>query len=550
MILKTQTKIVSFVFVILSCIAVCSGEDKETVTLSPAIKTVHTDQSRGLEKQEKTILILIETQFIADGTPVSAELIPVHHKTVSVIREQSVLQNNHARISLTIPKTLDAGYYQFRIFAGSSQNPIACHSDQTYQILQTGKRIFYVSSTDGNDTNDGLSPQKPIKTLQKASEIELKPGESLLFKAGDIWIGESLFPKGTGTDDAPITITSYNEGPKPRIIPGIGQQIYGIRLVNMSGYRIIGLEISNCYGGVVVWTENTYNHRFLWIENCFFHDITGKDTGFCVAFYKNLPPDLLYGTGVMIAGSDAVGGSTLFSDITITKCDFDRCDVGIELLPRDHDKSGIWDQHRHETVTCDAYRRITIRDCKIIRSYRTGGVMLYCVHGGVAEDLLIDQTGYQEVGMFWGVAAFQCARVSDFLIQKCTFSNTIKGKSPDGQGFDFEADCHRIILKDSRIIGNDGPAILFFGGTWKGTNEDNIIDGCFLKDNNRMREFYNNTFAVMYPKNSGVVRNTTIHLYEEEQGFYCNPLIFESSNRVYGPSGKSKFGDETTEKLK
>jgi hypothetical protein len=286
----------------------------------------------------------------------------------------------------------------------------------------------------------------------------------------------------------------------------------------------------------------------LWIENCFFHDITGKDTGFCVAFYKNLPPDLLYGTGVMIAGSDAFGGSTLFSDITITKCDFDRCDVGIELLPRDHDKSGIWDQHRHETVTCDAYRHITIRNCKIIRSYRTGGVMLYCVRGGVAEHLLIDQTGYQEVGMFWGVAAFQCARVSDFLIQKCTFSNTIKGKSPDGQGIDFEADCHRIVLKDSRIINNDGPAILFFGGTWKGTNENNIIDGCFLKDNNRMREFYNNTFAVMHPENSGVVRNTTIYLYEEEQGFYCNPLKFEASNRVYGPSGKSKFGDEITGK--
>ncbi|MDR0335470.1 MAG: hypothetical protein LBI18_00085 [Planctomycetaceae bacterium] len=538
-----QTKIILLLIVALSCVVMCSGEDKE-ISASPIIKKVYTDTSRGLEKQEKNILVSIETQFITDDTPIIVELVPINNKTVSIIRQQSVLQNNHAQISLPIPKTLDVGHYQFHIVAGSLQNPIASHSDQTYQVLRSGKRIFYISSTDGNDANDGLSAQKPIKTLQKASEIELMPGESLLLKAGDIWTGESLFPKGTGTEENPITITSYNEGPKPRIVPGIGQQMYGIRLVNISGYRIIGLEISNCYGGIVAWTENTYNHRFLWIENCFFHDITGKDTGFCVAFYKNLPPDLLYGTGIMIAGSDAVGGSTLFSDITITKCDFDCCDVGIELLPRDHDQSGIWDQHRHDIVTCEAYRRVTIRHCNILRSYRTGGVMLYCVRDGVAEHLLIDQTGYQEVGMFWGVAAFQCARVSDFVIQKCTFSNTIKGKSPDGQGFDFEADCHRILLKDSCIVGNDGPAILFFGGTWKGTNEDNVIDGCFLKNNNRTREFYNNTFAVMHPDNSGVVRNTTIHLCEDEQGFYCHPLKFEASNRVYGPSGNSKFGND------
>lgn len=286
MILKIQTKIVSLIFVLFSCIVMCSGEDKEMVTLSPVIKKVHTDSSRGLEKQEKNVLILIETQFIPDKTPIIAELIPVNNKTVSVIREQSVLQNNHARISVTIPKTLDAGYYQFHIFAGSPQNPIASHSDQTYQVLKTGKRIFYVSSTDGNDANDGLSPQKPIKTLRKASEIELKPGESLLLKAGDSWIGESLFPKGTGTEDAPITITSYNEGPKPRIIPGIGQQIYGIRLVNISGYRIIDLEISNCYGGVVVWTENTYNHRLLWIENCFFPRHYRKGYGILCRFLQ------------------------------------------------------------------------------------------------------------------------------------------------------------------------------------------------------------------------------------------------------------------------
>jgi hypothetical protein len=51
--------------------------------------------------------------------------------------------------------------------------------------------------------------------------------------------------------------------------------------------------------------------------------------------------------------------------------------------------------------------------------------------------MIINETGYEGIGMWWGVAAFQCARVHNYLVENCTFSNTIKGKSPDGQGFDF-----------------------------------------------------------------------------------------------------------------
>ena len=47
--------------------------------------------------------------------------------------------------------------------------------------------------------------------------------------------------------------------------------------MNDAGYKIKGLEVSDCYGGIVVWEENTYNHEYIWIEDCYFHDITDKD---------------------------------------------------------------------------------------------------------------------------------------------------------------------------------------------------------------------------------------------------------------------------------
>ena len=49
--------------------------------------------------------------------------------------------------------------------------------------LSTGT-VYYVSAT-GDDKNDGLSPETPIKSLAKASMLPLKPGDSVLFKKGD-----------------------------------------------------------------------------------------------------------------------------------------------------------------------------------------------------------------------------------------------------------------------------------------------------------------------------------------------------------------------------
>ena len=408
----------------------------------------------------------------------------------------------------------------------------------------SGHKTYYISSSAGDDENDGLCPETPFRSLRRASELLLQPGESLLFKSGDVWTGESLYPKGSGTEKLPITVSSYGEGKRPRIAPGIGKKIYGIRIVNADGYRVTNIEICDCYGGLVVWTENTYRHRYLWVENCFFHDITGKDTDFCCSVRKSMPPDLLYGTGVSICGSDAYGGRNLFSDITITDCNFDRCDVGIEVIGRDHDETGRWIEHGHSKITAEAFKNVNIRRCNVYRSYRTGGVMLYCITGGVSEEVLVDQTGYRGVGMWWGVAAFQVARVSDYLIRNCTFSNTVKGESPDGQGFDFEADNHNVTVRNCKFLYNEGPAVLFYGDSWPGENDGNVVEDCLMEGNNPSRYYGNVVIAVGKPMNRGIIRNCEIHLLNDSQDYSCGPIVFAASNRVYDTSGKLVCGKD------
>lgn len=80
-----------------------------------------------------------------------------------------------------------------------------------------------------------------------------------------------------------------------------------------------------------------------------------------------------------------------------------------------------------------------------------------------------------------GVAGFQVSRVSDSLIENCTFSNTIKGSSPDGQGFDFESDNQNVTVRKCRFLNNDAAGLLCFGGTWPGANAGNVVMIAILK---------------------------------------------------------------------
>src|SRR5690554_1908842 len=52
--------------------------------------------------------------------------------------------------------------------------------------------VYYVSE-DGDDLNNGLTSDKAIKTLSRASELELKAGDSVLFKKGDSFEGTLVY---------------------------------------------------------------------------------------------------------------------------------------------------------------------------------------------------------------------------------------------------------------------------------------------------------------------------------------------------------------------
>src|SRR5882724_12812376 len=55
------------------------------------------------------------------------------------------------------------------------------------------KRIIYVSSSTGSDSNNGLSPNAAVATIAKGlSRIRNRSADWLLLKAGDTWLNQQF----------------------------------------------------------------------------------------------------------------------------------------------------------------------------------------------------------------------------------------------------------------------------------------------------------------------------------------------------------------------
>lgn len=79
--------------------------------------------------------------------------------------------------------------------------------------------VYYVDATNGNDSNNGLSDSTAWQTINKVSQSLFSPGDSILFKRGEVWReSKGLVITGyDGTSDARITFGAYGSGPKPVI---------------------------------------------------------------------------------------------------------------------------------------------------------------------------------------------------------------------------------------------------------------------------------------------------------------------------------------------
>lgn len=150
---------------------------------------------------------------------------------------------------------------------------------------------YYVDATNGNDEWPGTLKEPnesmtngPWATLSRVTRIaSLNPGDSVLFKRGETWIGERLFITSSGTENLPITIGAYGEGADP-IFDGNGTTNRGITLGKYDSEIIVvhyvkvgNIELTNytAHGLTAVKSTTTMHGP----SNCTIHNIYSHHNG-------------------------------------------------------------------------------------------------------------------------------------------------------------------------------------------------------------------------------------------------------------------------------
>ncbi len=77
------------------------------------------------------------------------------------------------------------------------------------QPARAANTTYYVSMSDGADSNNGLTTGAPFKTIAKVNALNLQQGDKVLFKCGDVWRSEMLMVTKSGASGNPITYGSY-----------------------------------------------------------------------------------------------------------------------------------------------------------------------------------------------------------------------------------------------------------------------------------------------------------------------------------------------------
>lgn len=193
-------------------------------------------------------------------------------------------------------------------FMFTSENSLATESI----IKLHAGTCYYVDSNKGNDSNSGTSPDYAWKSLNKVSSHTFLPGDRILLHSDSIWNGEWLWPKGSGSLDAPIIIDKYG-GERLPVINGMGidrglNYSGAVHLRNQSFWEIRNLEITNdddfsvdinlarkkgdnswssqnkTRNGILIIADGDllkpddngiFEH--IYIENCFIHDVDGPN---------------------------------------------------------------------------------------------------------------------------------------------------------------------------------------------------------------------------------------------------------------------------------
>ena len=130
--------------------------------------------------------------------------------------------------------------------------------------------VYYIDSENGDSSNDGLSPEKPLKSEMKLFQEGLQPGDTVLFRRGTT-CKDRLRLKVSGTAEKPITVGAYGEGDAP--LMKVTGAACALTLIDVSYVIVENLAIEAPTGACIWIDAQNRDITDVTVRNCTFNNI-------------------------------------------------------------------------------------------------------------------------------------------------------------------------------------------------------------------------------------------------------------------------------------
>lgn len=304
-------------------------------------------------------------------------------------------------------------------------------------------RVFFIDRLNGNDSNTGTSSDSAWASISKLNEIEIQPGDSILFRGGQVFQGTIQLKNWMGNAEKGILISSYGEG-----------------FATISGGNSEAFVADSC--------------SFLEIKNFSFVGSGRKNgnttPGVIISNSQNISVDSVKVSGFQKAGlkiSDS-------QNIRVTRVHaFENGFAGI--------LTGDVYNNPFKLLTKNIYIGYCIAennpgDPMILDNHSGSGILISGTDSAVVEYCLAKNNGWDQPWEGNGPIGIWAYHSNNVIIQRCiAHSNKTNPKGWDGGGFDFDGGVTNSVMQYNLSYNNMGPGFGLYQYYGAAKWENNII---------------------------------------------------------------------------
>jgi arylsulfatase A-like enzyme len=329
---------------------------------------------------------------------------------------------------------------------------------------------YYINSEIGKDINKGTSKQQSFETVNRVNQLQLKPGDSILFASGQKFKGMLTIINTKGTLKLPIVISYFTyKGKTEKPVLDAGDQLNALLIQNSSNIIVSGLEftglipfptadftnksVMRCGILVELTKDELYNN--ITLTNLLVHDVYFNPPGFIrsAAETKSANGTQSYGWGIRFINNTKQGK---LNNIKVLKTTiFNVSHTGLKA-----------------TALFNGIVKLEITNCKV---YNTGGpgmqfsgVTIAHIHHNT-----IDHSGSTSDTRNWGRGSgmwtWSCA---NFLIEHNRFENA--NGPGDSAGLHIDFNCSDVIVQYNISANNVGGFCEILGNNYNCAYRYNI----------------------------------------------------------------------------